>query len=235
MRAKPTPTFKLKETDLSEPLKRYLEGQGYTVNCEVNHCDMTATKDDALLIIELKLKMSLRFLYQGLNRKAITDSVYLALPVEGSKSTPPEFRNLKALLKRLEIGLILVRFLKTKTKVEIIQHPDSWQAPKRPGKTRAILREIQSRPIEYNVAGASGQQPKITAYRKRVLQIAKTMDDGETWSPAAVKKTGCDSTAGQILRLNHYGWFVREDRGKYRLDEAGKEALKDYSDIIESN
>jgi len=221
-----------KESDLSAPLQAYLEAQGYQVNCEVNHCDMTATKGDEMLVIELKLRMSLRFLYQCLNRKLITDSVYLALPVEGGYATPPEFKNLKSLLKRLEMGLILVRFLKTKTKVEIIQHPDTWQAPRRPSRQRAIVREIQARGTEYNIAGVSGRETKITAYRKKVLKIASHMTDGNLWSPVDLRKLNCDAATGQILRQNHYGWFVREGRGKYRLAEAGREALKNYRSMI---
>jgi hypothetical protein len=34
------------ETDLSAPVKSYLEGHGYQVNCEVKNCDIVATKDD---------------------------------------------------------------------------------------------------------------------------------------------------------------------------------------------
>ena len=222
-----------KESDLSAPLRTYLESQGYQVNCEVNHCDMTATRGEEIVVIELKLRMSLRFLYQGLHRKLITDSVYLALPVEGGSATPPEFRNLKSLLKRLEMGLILVRFLKTKTKVEIIQHPDTWHTPKRPSRQRAILREIRARGTEYNLAGVSGSETKITAYRKRVLKIASLMSDGNTSTPANLRKLGCDASTGQILRQNHYGWFIREGRGLYCLSEAGRSALTNYASIME--
>ncbi|MFT5499188.1 MAG: hypothetical protein ACI9TH_004603 [Kiritimatiellia bacterium] len=221
----------MKESDMSAPLTAYLEAQGYKVNCEVGPCDMTALKDEELIVIELKLRMSLRFLYQGLNRKQLSESVYLALPVEGSRQYPPEFKNLKALLKRLEMGLILVRFMKTKTRVELIQHPDQWAVTKRPGRTRRILREIHARPTEYNQAGVSGQVQKMTAYRKRAIQLARIMSDGATWSPAQLVKAGCDKDSGAMLRMNHYGWFVREGRGQYRLDAAGRGALENYKDI----
>ncbi|MCG8528015.1 MAG: DUF2161 family putative PD-(D/E)XK-type phosphodiesterase [Opitutales bacterium] len=221
----------MKEADLSQPLQRYLQDQGYKVNCEVGHCDMTAMKGDELIVIELKLKVSLKFIYQAINRKQISDSVYLALPVHGSGTMPPEFRNLKALLKRLELGLLLVRFLKTKTRVEVVMHPDQWQAPKRVKRKRQILREIEARPTEYNKAGMVGSEQKITAYRRRVIEVAREMGDGKLWSPAQLKNKGCHSDCGNMLRMNHYGWFVREERGKYRLDESGREALKQYADI----
>lgn len=221
----------MKETDMSAPLQAYLEAQGFKVNCEVGHCDMTALKGDDLIIIELKLRMSLRFLYQVLQRKQITDSVYLCLPVQGSTAYPPEFRNLKSLLKRMEMGLILIRFLKTKTRVEMIQHPDQWESPKRKTRKHRIIREIDARSIEYNKAGELGKTPKITAYRKRVILLARMMSNGETWSPAALKKAGCHQDCGAMLRMNHYGWFVREDRGKYKLDCVGFEALDTYKSI----
>jgi hypothetical protein len=225
--------MKLKESDLSDPLKSYLEEQGYKVNCEVGHCDMTALKDGALIVIELKLRMNLKFLYQSLQRKSLTDDVYLALPVVGSRDFPAEFRNLKTLLKRLEMGLILVRFLKTKTRVEIIQHPDSWQAPKRPKRTRQILREIHARPVEHNAAGMPGNQKKMTAYRQRAIFIARCMRGGAVFSPAALRKLGCADDTGSILRMNHYGWFTRVGRGKYSLDSAALEALNDYADTAD--
>ena len=221
-----------KESDMSAPLTHYLEIQGYRVNCEVKHCDMTAIRGDEIVVIELKLAMSLRFLYQSLLRKHITDSVYLALPVEGGSAFPPEFRNLKSLLKRLEMGLILVRFLKTKIKVEVVQHPDMWEAPKRPGKARSILREIHAREIEYNLAGTPGQHRKMTAYRQRVLKIATAMSDGNIWTPAQLRQCGCDASTSQILRMNHYGWFIREERGKYRLGATGRDALTDYRQLV---
>ena len=48
----------IRETDLYEPVKRYLEHQGYTVNAEVAGCDVTARKDDELVLIELKTSFS---------------------------------------------------------------------------------------------------------------------------------------------------------------------------------
>ncbi len=36
--------MKLKETDLFEPVKHYLENQGYDVYGEVKNCDITAKK-----------------------------------------------------------------------------------------------------------------------------------------------------------------------------------------------
>ena len=47
------PNFML-ETELYLPVKAFLEAQGYRVRGEVKNCDIAATKDDELLIVELK-------------------------------------------------------------------------------------------------------------------------------------------------------------------------------------
>jgi hypothetical protein len=50
----PAQSPRFAETDLSKPLQTYLAAQGYTVRCEVKHCDIVAVKDDVLIVIELK-------------------------------------------------------------------------------------------------------------------------------------------------------------------------------------
>ncbi|MCP4244022.1 MAG: hypothetical protein GY772_26015 [bacterium] len=65
----------LKETDLYPPLHDYLVAQGYTVRSEVNDCDVTATKDEDLIVIEIKRSLNLTLLAQAARRQRITDSV----------------------------------------------------------------------------------------------------------------------------------------------------------------
>ena len=56
------------ETDLYPPLFRYLTDQGYTVRSEVKHSDVTATKGDDLIIIELKRTFGTALLVQAIKR-----------------------------------------------------------------------------------------------------------------------------------------------------------------------
>jgi len=70
----------MKESDLFKPIKKYLETSGYKVRAEVKNCDITATKDDELIIIELKLSVNIQLLIQATDRQRITDSVYVAIP-----------------------------------------------------------------------------------------------------------------------------------------------------------
>ena len=43
-----------KETDLYEPIRAFLEEEGYQVQAEVKHCDIAAEKDGRLVVVELK-------------------------------------------------------------------------------------------------------------------------------------------------------------------------------------
>ena len=77
------------ETDLYGPLKTWFEDQGFLVRGEVLHCDLVAQKGDDLVVVELKLKPSLKLLYQATDRLQLTDEVYIALhaPTKKRKSS----------------------------------------------------------------------------------------------------------------------------------------------------
>ena len=98
----------IRETDLYEPVKRYLEHQGYTVNAEVAGCDVTARKDDELVLIELKTSFSTALLVQAIKRQRVSDTVYVAIPVRQGRKWPHNIKGIRLLLRRLELGLILV-------------------------------------------------------------------------------------------------------------------------------
>ena len=54
-----------RETDLYEPVRRFLEEEGYTVQAEVKGCDVAAVKNGHLVIVELKKAFNLRLVYQA--------------------------------------------------------------------------------------------------------------------------------------------------------------------------
>mgnify|MGYP001013572129 FL=1 len=56
----------VRETDLYLPVKRLLEGQGYTVKGEVGAADIVAMRDgDDPVIVELKAGFSLSLFHQA--------------------------------------------------------------------------------------------------------------------------------------------------------------------------
>lgn len=222
----------MKETELDKPIRQWLEKQGYSVSCEVKNCDIVARKENDLLIVELKTRFSLDLVYQAVNRKNLTESVYVAVPVQQGKKTIPKYKDVKKLLARLEVGLILVRFLKTKTRVEIISHPSVYKPRTAHRRRDAIIREIDGRYSEFNKAGSAVVDRRISAYKQQALVAAYLLSDKESLSPSEIRKNGGGAKTQQILSGNVYGWFDKVSRGLYCLNNAGREALSLHSDVL---
>lgn len=222
----------IRESDLFKPVRDYLIRQGYSVKGEVLHCDITAVKDDELVVVELKKSLNMTLLIQAVNRQKFADSVYVAVARNNNRSIPKNFRGACHLLKRLELGLILVSFLKTKTNVEIIFHPSDYRKRKSHKARRSIIREISGRTDNFNVGGVTGR-PIITAYRESAIHIACALMIKGELSPANLRTLGTSKKTQRILSDNHYGWFERIKRGVYRLHPHGKKALELFSDLKE--
>ena len=67
------------EKELFPPVRDLFVKRGYKVNAEVRDCDVTATKDDEFIIIELKKNLSVTLLAQGLKRLKTGADVYICL------------------------------------------------------------------------------------------------------------------------------------------------------------
>ena len=222
----------MKETELSEPLSLWLTKQGYTVSCEVKNCDIVARKEDELVIIELKTRFSLDLVYQAVNRKTMTESVYVAVPVLPGKKSIPKLKEVKKLLFRLEVGLIFVRFLKNKTRVEIVLHPGEYNPRKAVKKRKAIIREIDGRYSELNKAGSATKDLRVSSYKQQALVCAWLLDKHGKMSPKSIVNSGGGVKTQQILSGNIYGWFDKVSRGLYTLNPAGEKALKIYKEVV---
>lgn len=219
----------MKESELYNPIQKYLEQQGYTIAAEVQECDMLATRDDELIIIELKSRMSLTLLIQAAQRKDISDAVYIAVPLPPGKKDLPNARGLRNLLKKLEIGLILVRFMKTKTKVDVVLHPRPYELKKRRKKQASLIREINGRYGEFHKGGISTKEERITSYKQECIRIALFLSTVKEASPREMRQGSLQASKVQpILSRNHYGWFDKVRRGYYCLNQAGRESLKRY-------
>ncbi len=222
----------MRETDLFTPLKTYLEGQGYSVHSEVKNCDIVAKKGTELIIVELKKQFSVALLAQAVKRKEVCDSVYVALPVPEGRARPPNLPAAKTILRRLEIGLILVDFKKTKTKIEVLLHPAPFNLRRRHRKRRAIISEIDGRFAEFDTAGSPASQEKISAYKQQAIRIAYFLEKTGPASPKKIKTLSGSDKAQSILSSNFYGWFIRVERGVYALNSAGKKSLKRYASLF---
>jgi hypothetical protein len=219
----------VREEELYKPLRTYLEKQGYNVRAEVQECDLVAVKGEEFLIIELKTRITTALLIQAARRKDICDAVYIAVPLLPGKKQLPHYSGLRTLLKRLEVGLILIRFMKTKTRVEVLMHPQPFERRMRKKKKRVILREIDGRYGEFHRGGIPTTKEKITAYKQEAIKISFLLRDEGPQSPKELKEKGARQDKTQrILSANVYGWFDKPSRGVYELNQAGEEALRRY-------
>ena len=57
------------EIELSKPLEAYLAEKGFEIRCEVNNCDMVASKDEVYFCIEMKKNLTVDLLCQAVERK----------------------------------------------------------------------------------------------------------------------------------------------------------------------
>jgi len=226
----------MKEEELFDPIRTWLIGQGYHVSAEVRDCDIVATapeNPDELIIIEMKTRMTLDLVNQGVRRKEITESVYLAVPLVGSRGRLRNARRTLATLRRLELGLLYVRFLRSGTRVETVLHPRSYERRQQRKRRAAILREIDHRYAELDRAGMAGREPRFTAYRQRAIRIARILAEESPLQPKMIRERGGAPESDRILRGNHYGWFERVARGWYTITPAGREAVTRYAGILD--
>ncbi len=222
---------RLREADLAGPLVAYLAEQGWTVRSEVKDCDIAATRDGELLVVEMKTSMSLALLAQAANRQRITDTVYLAIPRPANKwKWGKESRGVQHLLRRLELGLLLVSTDPRAAGVEVVFHPHPCVRRKRAKTRRAVLHEIASRTADYNCAGST-RTKLVTAYRENAIHVACCLKKMGSLTPAQLRGLGTGEKTYSILRSNVYGWFERQEDGRYGLAGRGRTELGDYPQL----
>ena len=221
----------IRETDLYAPLRDYLIAQGYTVRAEVKGCDVTATKGDDLIVIELKRSMNLTLLAQAAQRQRVADSVYVAVPRPSGGAGSRQWKGIRHLLRRLELGLILIPLESKAPRVEIVFHPVPFARRKQKSVRRALLEEMAGRSGDFN-EGGSARRKLVTAYRECAIQIASCLDALGPLSTRALRARGTCSRTTAILYDNVYGWFERQGRGVYGLTAKGRKELKDYPELV---
>jgi hypothetical protein len=212
------------EQELYAPVKRFLEAQGYEVKGEVGGCDLLAVRgEEPPLIIELKLRFSLTLVLQGIDRLAVSDAVYLAVPgsTGRGRGLGPEHRGVRKLCRRLGLGLIAVRC----RSVEVLLDPGRYQPRKNKRRVARLLAEHARRVGDPNRGGATMRAPVMTAYRQEALRCAEILAREGASSVAHLRTAAEAPKAASILQQNYYGWFERVGRGVYRLTPLGVEAL----------
>lgn len=223
-------TKRIAETDLYQPIADWLLAQGYTVRSEVRNCDITAVRGEDLIMVELKRSFGASLLIQAIERQKITDSVYVALPRPRSGVRGAQWRGMEHLLRRLELGLILVSFGAKKPAMDVVFHPTPFERKRRKSAKRAVLREMEGRTGDFNQGGCT-RRKIMTAYRENVVHVACCLEKFGPLAPRQLRALGTGQKTLSILRSNFYGWFERVDRGIYNLKPRGSAELEQHPEL----
>lgn len=226
---------KLYEVDLYDPVKNYFTEQGYEVYGEVNDCDVVAVKGDELVIVELKLRLNLDLVMQATKRQRLSNQVYVAIPSPVYRFRSQKWRDICYLMRRLEVGLIVISFQTNEEQLQVIHDPapfdrvKSMQGSKK-RRTR-LLDEIAGRSGDFNVGGSS-QVKIMTAYTETCIHIACCLLHHGPLSAKVLREIGTGDKTSRILIGNYDEWFDRIERGVYAISEKGKQDLKNYPEFI---
>lgn len=227
------------ERDMYAPVKAYLEAQGWDARGEVAGCDIAAMRDGRLLMAEMKLTLNLDVILQGVGRQRMADIVYLAVPRKNAAMRTQRWRDTLELLKRLNLGLIVVSNANGRPAAEELIEPALPDGS--PARGRAVhrrlnaIRELKGRTGDWNTGGVH-RQKLVTAYREAALRLAARLAEN---GPMSAKQMKTDEMAAEriwnILNDNHYDWFCRVGKGVYHLTDAGRAALATYHEIVGGN
>ena len=226
-----------REEDLYRPVHNYLCELGYVVRGEVKHCDIAAVKGEQLLVVEMKKSLNLDVILQATLRQKLADLVYIAVPKPGKELYSKRWHNLGYLLKRLQLGLMVVTLKEDCSYAEVVFEPVAFDMVKskkqNKKKKQELVKEFEARYGDYNTGGCTGKK-LVTAYREMAVHIACCLVKYGPSKPKALRLLGTDGKkTTTILRMNHYGWFDNISRGLYGINEKGQQEAKAYTELYQ--
>jgi hypothetical protein len=223
------------ETELYRPVKAFFERLGYDVRAEVRNCDLVAMRgQEEPVIVELKKTFNLPLVIQGLDRQRSTSRVYLAVEqkVKGRAPHNLKWSELTGLCRKLGLGLITVRFYKSKAPfVDILCDPEAAAASKAGLRTARLVSEFRERSGDYNIGGSRGTK-LVTAYREKALHCAHLLREHGPLTTRALRELTANGKVSAMMQENYYRWFSRVSRGTYTLTPLGEAALSEYGHVI---
>jgi hypothetical protein len=218
------------ETELYAPVKVFLEAQGYEVKAEIGAADVVGVRgDEPPVIVELKTAFSLALVHQGIERQALSDHVYLAVPRGSGQRFRAALKRHMSLCRRLCMGLLTIR-LKDGF-VEAHLDPKPYKPRLSKPKQARLLREFSRRVGDPNLGGQN-KRAMVTAYRQDALRcLTLLVSEGPTKAAIVAKATNV-AKARNIMADDHYGWFCRVEKGIYAATPKGQDALSLYADTV---
>lgn len=216
---------KPKETDLYAPVKKLLEDQGYEVKSEIGAADVVALRgEEPPVIVELKTGFSLSLFHQAIDRLALADTVYVAVPRGKGRAFLSSLKSNLKLCRRLGLGLITVRLEDGFTEIHL--DPGPYAPRKNKAKSARLLREFARRVGDPNLGGTN-RTTIVTAYRQDAMRVAAHLCRSGPCKASDIAKATGVARARAIMADDHYGWFERVERGIYRLSPKGESAAAD--------
>lgn len=220
------------EIELYGPIKRFLEGQGYTVKGEIGACDIVALRgDEGPVVVELKERLSLALILQAVDRLSVSDTVYIAFRIGKGQSASWRSRRkqVQGLIRRLGLGLITVSM---RGNVVPVLDPTTYKPRSNVRRRQRLLKEFAER-VGDPETGGSASGKRLTAYRQDALRCARELSAAGVLKLSVIRERAGVPRAGPIVRDNHYGWFDRVTVGHYDLSPKGRSDLVSWSDALE--
>src|SRR5258708_817329 len=212
------------EVELYQPVKRFLERQGYVVKGEVHDCDLVGVRaSEPPVVGELKLAFNLALVLQGVRRQQLTDLVYLAVPGDVGRRSghAPWDRDVMKLCRMLGLGLIAIG---SGGGIEVVLDPGPYRPRKSKWRIDGFLSEHSRRRGDPN-RGGSTRVKIVTAYRQEALRCADLLRRLGPMSLAQLRAAADAPNAAKILQSDYYGWFSRVARGGYARTEGSGPGL----------
>ena len=223
---------RMPEAELYNPIKQFLEAQGYVVKGEIGPCDVVAVRGDEWrpVVVELKERLSLALILQAVDRLAVSDIVYVAFRIGPSQSAwRTRRKQVTGLLRRLGLGLLTVS---ARGRVVPVLDPAAYRPTSRARRRERLLKEF-AEPIGDPETGGSAPRQRVTAYRPDALRCARDHAAEGVLKVSVLRERTGVSRAGSILRDNHYGWFDRVRPGHYALSPRGGRELPNWYEALE--
>ncbi len=220
----------MKETELYAPVKALLNTMGYYVKAEVKSVDILALKAEKSIAVELKTAVTLKLVYQAIDRQKLADEVYVAIPKTAMQSHRDHFKSFELLLKRLGIGLIIVQSDVAEIKFEPKVLDIALSNARNTRKKKTLMNEFHERINHVNVGGTKGKT--LTLYREKALLIAHALMSHPGLSTIELKHYTQIDNVSTILQKNFEGWFVKLDRAKYGIHPDKLEEIKRYHQLM---
>jgi hypothetical protein len=222
----------MKEIDLYDPVKRFLESQGYEVKGEIRECDIMAVRGtEDPVVVELKLAFSLDVLLQAVNRLSISSVVYIGIPSSCRAFRKRRYRIIK-LMRMLGIGLLLIMVNSKRSRVDVVLDPSEYHPRIHPRRRGQLLGEFEHRRGDPMPGGSAKRRGMMTAYRQKAIRIAQYLTEHGPTKASVIAKTIEESEVRPILYRNVYGWFDRLGEGIYQISPRGMTDLATWNDSL---